>query len=241
MASFLQFDIWNAFAQATPELKLAVATVQSGPKCNPSCKLLVSNLDFGDTNSDINGKYGKLQHAAVQRDRHKRSLGTVEVVFEHRSDAVLAMKRFQGVPLDGRPMKMMESSLDTVHPLPKCDPPCKLSVSNLEFGVTNSDIIELFSEFGKLQRAAIHRDRSERSLGTADVIFEHRSDALKALKKYQGIWLDGRPMRIEASHPEVVYRSGERGSRGGAGIGTPLAGASGGGSSRKRRRGPKDL
>ncbi|CAJ1840601.1 unnamed protein product [Sphenostylis stenocarpa] len=73
----------------------------------------------------------------------------------------------------------------------------KLFISNLDHGVSNGDIKLLFSDEGELKRYSIHYDNNGRSKGTAEVVFIRHSDALSAIKKYNNMRLDGKPLQIE--------------------------------------------
>ncbi|KAB2596097.1 THO complex subunit 4A-like [Pyrus ussuriensis x Pyrus communis] len=104
----------------------------------------------------------------------------------------------------------------------------KLYVSNLDYEVSSSDIELLFSDIGHVIHHSIHYDRSGRSKGTAEVRYLHHSDALTAIKKYNDVQLDGKPMKIELvgvspvasvpvppitsrlmGKPNVVFQSGQ--------------------------------
>ena len=78
--------------------------------------------------------------------------------------------------------------------------PCKLLVSNLDFAVSESDLNELFREdFAKfkLQSLMLHHDSRGKSLGTAELSFYRRSDAIGAMKYFNGILFHDRLIGIE--------------------------------------------
>ncbi|XP_015617724.1 THO complex subunit 4A isoform X2 [Oryza sativa Japonica Group] len=82
------------------------------------------------------------------------------------------------------------------HPTP-VETGTKLHISNLDYAVSNEDIKELFSEVGDVKRYSINYDKSGRSKGTAEVVFSRKSDALAAVKRYNNVQLDGKPMKLE--------------------------------------------
>ncbi|KAI4351058.1 hypothetical protein L6164_005445 [Bauhinia variegata] len=80
----------------------------------------------------------------------------------------------------------------------------KLYISNLDYGVSNDDLKLLFSEVGELKRHSIHYDKSGRSKGIAEVVFIRQSDAIAAIKRYNNVRLDGKPLKIELVGVNVV-------------------------------------
>jgi RNA recognition motif-containing protein len=50
---------------------------------------------------------------------------------------------------------------------------------------------ELFEDVGAVRVARVHYDENGRSLGTGEVVFERRADAVSAQQKYNTLNLDG--------------------------------------------------
>lgn len=71
---------------------------------------------------------------------------------------------------------------------------------NLKFDVNDADIQELARTVGEIKKGSVGLDpRTGRSTGIAEVVFAKRSDAMQAVKKFNGLTLDGRPMDVVIS------------------------------------------
>lgn len=73
----------------------------------------------------------------------------------------------------------------------------KVHVDNLDFGVTEKDMRELFGEFGGLKTVQMHFNAQGKSQGVCDIHFKNKQDGLRAVKKYNNVPLDGRRMKID--------------------------------------------
>jgi len=142
----------------------------------------------------------------------------------------------------------MTTDAVTSNRLLKIETGTKVAVSNLDYGVSNDDIKELFSEVGDLKRHAVHYDRSGRSKGTGEVVFARRADAETAVKRYNNVQLDGKPLKLEivgtnltvpAPNPQprnwAVGNSIRAAVRGGRGRGGAFRGSRGRGRGRGRQ------
>lgn len=73
----------------------------------------------------------------------------------------------------------------------------KVIVTNLETGVTEQDMKDLFETVGPLKSVKMT------AAGVSEVVFRKSNDAAKAFKQYNHVVLDGRPMYITVSSPAI--------------------------------------
>jgi len=85
----------------------------------------------------------------------------------------------------------------------------KLYVGNLSYSVTDEDLVNLFSQCGKVESARVIQDRdSGRSKGFGFVEMPNNSEADKAIKTLNGTDLKGRNIKVNQAKPR-----GERPAR----------------------------
>lgn len=89
---------------------------------------------------------------------------------------------------------------------PTAVPEPKILISNLHHEVNNTDIYDLFSNIGPLARALVIYDRSGSHSGRGEVTFERYEHAVEAVKRYNGVPLDNRPLDIQLSEDSAPLR-----------------------------------
>jgi RNA recognition motif-containing protein len=116
----------------------------------------------------------------------------------------------------------------------------KLYVGNLAFSATDSDLREVFSQFGTVTDASILIDRtSGRSRGFGFVTMSSREEGLASIEGLNGQDVGGRRLTVNEARP-MEERAPRSGGGGGYGSGGGYGGGSGGGYGGPRRGGGRD-
>jgi len=86
----------------------------------------------------------------------------------------------------------------------------KIMLANLDPQITEDDCLEIFQNVGPVTKTVIHYDRHGASLGTGEVHFANKNDALRAADEYDSAQVDGRTMHVKVianKVPNVVQRA----------------------------------
>jgi RNA recognition motif-containing protein len=104
----------------------------------------------------------------------------------------------------------------------------KLYVGNLPYGITDSDLQQLFEPHGTVQSAQVIMDRDTgRSKGFGFIEMASDAEATAAIAALHGKELDGRALTVNEARPRE-----DRGGGGGGGGGGRRSGGGGGGGGR---------
>src|SRR5712671_2209457 len=106
----------------------------------------------------------------------------------------------------------------------------KLYVGNLAYGVTDSDLQQMFGAHGTVQSAQVIMDRDTgRSKGFGFVEMGSDQEAQAAIAALNGKEVDGRTLTVNEARPKEGGGGGGGGGRGGYGGGRGGGGGYGGG------------
>jgi RNA recognition motif-containing protein len=106
----------------------------------------------------------------------------------------------------------------------------KLYVGNLSYGVSDSALEQLFSQFGTVQSAQVIQDRATgRSKGFGFVEMDNEAQAQAAIEGLHERELDGRRLTVNEARPREERGGGGGGGYGGGGGGGGGRGGRGGG------------
>ncbi|KAI5014323.1 hypothetical protein ZWY2020_055713 [Hordeum vulgare] len=174
--------------------------------------VFVKNLSESTTKEDlikVFSEYGTITSAVVMigMDGKSRCFGFVN--FESPDDAARAVEELNGKKINdkewyvGRAQKKSEREMDLKRRFEQSmkDAADKyqgqnLYLKNLDDGITDDQLRELFSNFGKITSCKIMRDQNGVSKGSGFVSFSTREEASQALTEMNGKMISGKPLYV---------------------------------------------
>ncbi|XP_039066088.1 RNA-binding protein CP29B, chloroplastic-like [Hibiscus syriacus] len=185
---------------------------------SPDLKLFVGNLPFSVDSGQLAGLFGSagnVQMVEVIYDKVTgRSRGFGFVTMSTTEEVKAAAQQFNGYELEGRALRVNSGP-----PPPRREEfsprgargggatmgaSNRVYIGNLSWGVDDVALETLFSEQGKVVEAKVVYDReSGRSRGFGFVTYNSTEEVDSAIKTFDGVELDGRPIRVSVAETKL--------------------------------------
>lgn len=162
---------------------------------------------------DLFEKYGETTSVVIARDKDGQSRGFGFCNFKNHEDAKKAVDELNGIEIEGKKVyvgraqkkderreelrKLYEQKYQGVN----------LYIKNLEDGVDDKKLEEMFSKFGKITSAKVMTDESNNSKGFGFVCFSTPEEATKALTEMNGRMVGSKPLYVSLAQRKDVRRA----------------------------------
>lgn len=195
-------------------------TVMSKIKFN---NVFVKNLAESTTEDELKkifGEYGPITSVVVMRDGDGKSRCFGFVNFESADDAAKAVDALNGKKFDekewyvGKAQKKSERELELKSRFEQTAKEAvdkfqgvNLYVKNLDDGIDDDKLKELFSEFGTITSCKVMRDPSGISRGSGFVAFSTPEEASRALSEMNGRMIVSKPLYVALAQRKEERRA----------------------------------
>ncbi|KAB2030215.1 hypothetical protein ES319_D05G215400v1 [Gossypium barbadense] len=183
----------------------------------------VKNLSESTTDEDLKtifGEYGEITSAVVMRDADGKSKGFGFVNFEDADAAAKAVEALNGKKLDekewyvGKALKKSEREHErkaqyeqTLKEAADKLQGLNLYIKNLDDGIGDEALKELFSKFGTITSCKVMRDPSGISKGSGFVAFSTPEEASRALAEMNGKMVVSKPLYVALAQRKEERRA----------------------------------
>ncbi|XVE55854.1 hypothetical protein DITRI_Ditri03aG0190900 [Diplodiscus trichospermus] len=183
----------------------------------------LKNLSESTTDEDLKtifGEYGEITSAVVMRDADGKSKCFGFVNFENADDAAKAVEALNGKKFEekewyvGKAQKKSEREQELKAQFEQSMKEAadkfqgvNLYIKNLDDGIDDKKLKELFSEFGNITSCKVMRDPSGISRGSGFVAFSTPEEASRALAEMNGKMVVSKPLYVALAQRKEERRA----------------------------------